>query len=89
MVTGACDCCCLQAVAGVEVRPEEGPVRLSDVQNLLLWVLAEGTNPRWCFVKNKPLVKRVVALALHGLHGELYSQKKVGAKQWGGLGPVK
>ncbi len=41
----------LQASASVEVRPEEGPVRLSDVQNLVLWVLGEGSNPRWCFVK--------------------------------------
>lgn len=55
------------ACAEVEVFPQAGPIRLADVQNLLLWVLGEGTNPRWCFVKNKPLVKRVLLLAAHGV----------------------
>ncbi|KAL4421609.1 hypothetical protein ABPG75_010900 [Micractinium tetrahymenae] len=55
------------ACAEVELYPEAGPIRLADVQNLLLWVLGEGANPRWCFVKNKPLVKRVLLLAAHGL----------------------
>ncbi len=115
----------MQACAEVEVYPEAGPIRLADVQNLLLWVLGEGSNPRWCFVKvrsgrpmlctcqvssrcrapavwvllrqaasllcwgrccgccrlacrgtralpflqNKPLVKRVLLLAAHGLDG--------------------
>lgn len=40
-----------QAAASIEVYPEQGPIRLADVQNLLLWVLGEGANPRWCFVK--------------------------------------
>ena len=41
----------LQASAAVEVYPEQGPIRLADVQNLVLWVLGEGASPRWCFVK--------------------------------------
>jgi len=41
----------LQASAAVELYPDCGPIRLADVQNLVLWVLAEGSNPRWCFVK--------------------------------------
>lgn len=65
-----------QATADIEVKTEEGPVRISDVQNLLLWVLAEGSNPRWCFIKNKPLVKGVVVLALHGLDQTLYQHNK-------------
>ena len=27
------------------------PIRIPDVQGLLMWMLAEGQNIRWCFVK--------------------------------------
>lgn len=40
-----------QASAELEVYPEQGPIRLLDAQNLVLWVLGEGSNPRWCFIK--------------------------------------
>ena len=38
------------ARASVELRRERA-IRLEDVQNLVLWVLAEGSSPRWAFVK--------------------------------------
>jgi hypothetical protein len=34
--------------------PEQGPIRISDVQGLLLWMLGDGNNPRWCFLKASP-----------------------------------
>ena len=40
-----------QAVASASVQPGDGPIRIADVQNLVLWVLGEGCNPRWCFLK--------------------------------------
>ena len=42
-----------QAAASVELHREQAaPIRLSDVQGLVLWVLGQGAlNPRWCFVK--------------------------------------
>lgn len=54
----------LQACAEVEVFPQAGPIRLADVQNLLLWVLGEGTNPRWCFVKVRRRLDSLLATAL-------------------------
>ena len=27
------------------------PIRIPDVQGLLMWMLADGQNIRWCFVK--------------------------------------
>eukprot|EP00887_Chlorella_sp_A99_P005460 scaffold1.g5460.t1 len=63
------------AAAAIELHPEEGPIKLADVQNLVLWVLGEGANPRWCFVKNKPLVRRVVLLAAHGLDRALWDAR--------------
>ncbi len=38
-----------QALAVVELKQQE--IRLNDVQNLILWILGEGSNPRWAFVK--------------------------------------
>lgn len=32
------------------VRPESS-IKIADVQALLLWVLSEGQNPAWAFVK--------------------------------------
>lgn len=40
----------LQARAEVQMHGP-GAIRLLDVQGLLLWILADGMNPRWCFVK--------------------------------------
>lgn len=30
-------------------------LRMRDAQGLVLWVLADGVNPRWVFVKVRPL----------------------------------
>jgi RNA exonuclease 1 len=52
---------------GVSGVPPNGGVALSDVQALLLWLVADGVAPAWCAVVNKALVPRVVCLALQGL----------------------
>lgn len=38
-----------QALASVQLREKQ--IRLQDVQSLLLWILGEGSNPRWAFVQ--------------------------------------
>lgn len=40
----------VQARAEVQLLSSRA-IRLLDVQGLLLWVLADGMNPNWCFVK--------------------------------------
>ena len=40
----------VQARAEVQLLSSRA-IRLLDVQGLLLWVLADGMNPSWCFVK--------------------------------------
>lgn len=33
------------------MKLNEKEIRLQDVQSLLLWILGEGSNPRWAFVQ--------------------------------------
>ena len=45
-------------------------LRSSDLQSLVLWALGDPSrvlSPRWCFLKNKPLVQRVVLVVIDGV----------------------
>ena len=57
------------ARASVELKPEHAlGLKLSSVHELITWVMTDrGANPRWAFVRNKPLVSRVVLLLVPGL----------------------
>ena len=92
----------LQVSASVTLKPQL-MVTLHDIQNLVLWVLGQGENPKWIFVKardvclahemlcytcvsaehnacplqNKPLVRKVVLIALPGISHSLFDKEHV------------
>lgn len=50
-------------------------VKLGDLQNLILYLLADGTGPQWCSVKHHANVKKVVALMVPGLEAGMFNGK--------------
>ena len=64
------------AKAAIELRHNGEPLRVLDLQGLLLWVLGDGMSPKWVFVRNKPLVRRVVFIMASGLDMGLLEKKK-------------
>ncbi|KAK6437404.1 hypothetical protein LTR95_006400 [Oleoguttula sp. CCFEE 5521] len=47
-------------------------VKISDLQNLILYTLADGTGPQWCSVRHHANVRRVVALMVPGLEAGMF-----------------
>lgn len=62
--------------ANVQLQHVKVP-RLTDIQNLLLWILAEGSSPHWAFVRNKPLISKVFMVGIPGLDAALFQQAQM------------
>lgn len=64
----------LQARASIEVKTKQ-PIRLGDVQSLVLWVLGECVAPRWVFVKVN--IEKLIAASMQHIHHAHLAQDRV------------
>jgi RNA exonuclease 1 len=52
-------------------------IKISDLQNLILYILAEGTAPQWVAVRHCQAIRRVVTITIPGLEPGLFTGKTV------------
>lgn len=57
-----------QARAGVQIDYGH-PIRIPDVQNLIMWTLADGTNPQWVFLMVSATIPHHSAYLIHSSGG--------------------
>lgn len=48
-------------------------VKISDLQNLVLYLLADGSGPQWISVRHKKDIERVVCLMVPGLEADMFN----------------
>ncbi|KAL3420985.1 RNA exonuclease [Phlyctema vagabunda] len=52
-------------------------VKVSDLQSLLLYILADGTSPQWVSVAHRNEIRKVVVLMVPGLESSMFDKKIV------------
>jgi RNA exonuclease 1 len=50
----------------------QSQIKISDLQNLVLYILADGTGPNWVSVRHRPQIRKVVVLMVPGLEKEMF-----------------
>lgn len=53
----------------------QSQIKISDLQNLVLYILADGSGPQWISVRHRPQVRKVVVLMVPGLEKDMFSLK--------------
>lgn len=63
-------------------------VKIGDLQNLALYLLADGTAPQWCSVRHHLNVRKVVVLLVPGLESDMFQQNGMASLDRGGESTV-
>jgi len=60
----------------LKLQNENDSFKLRDIQNVILWILGEGINPLWVFVKNKPLIPKIVMVLVNSINRNIFNNNK-------------
>ncbi len=50
----------------------QSQIKISDLQNLALYILADGSGPQWISVRHRPQIRKVVVLMVPGLERDMF-----------------
>jgi RNA exonuclease 1 len=50
----------------------QSQIKISDLQALILYILADGSSPQWVAVRHRPEIRKVVVLMVPGLEMEMF-----------------
>jgi RNA exonuclease 1 len=53
----------------------QSQIKISDLQNLVLYLLADGTGPQWISVRHRPEIRKVVVLMIPGLEKDMFKMQ--------------
>lgn len=54
----------------------QSKIKISDLQNLALYIVADGSGPQWISVRHRPQIRKVVVLMVPGLEKEMFFPSK-------------
>lgn len=54
----------------------QSQVKISDIQNLVLYILADGPSPQFVSVRHRPEIRKVVVLMVPGLEKSMFVEEK-------------
>lgn len=52
----------------------QSQIKISDLQGLALYILADGTSPQWISVRHRPQIRKVVVLMVPGLERDMFEE---------------
>lgn len=53
----------------------QSQIKISDLQGLALYILADGTAPQWVSVRHRPQIRKVVVLMVPGLERSMFGEE--------------
>ena len=54
----------------------QSQIKISDIQNLVLYILADGPSPQFVSIRHRPEIRKVVVLMVPGLEKSMFVQEK-------------